>query len=380
MNFECTESQKLIFESAYNFGKNEIDPFSLEWENEQIIPKSLLEKAGELGFAAMYVPEELGGSGMLRIEAAMVFEALAQSCPSVASFISIHNMCVWMIAEFGSSELKAKVLPDLCSFKKICSYCLTEPGSGSDAAALKTNARRNNGGYVLSGEKSFISGGGYSDYYIVMSRTGELGATGISAILVEDGSKGLSFGKNEDKMGWKAQPTRSVILDNCFSPSLNLVGDEGKGFSYAMAGLDGGRINIAAAALGGAQEAFEIAKKYSMERMAFSKPISSFQSVQFKLADLEIKLESARTLLYKAAWKLDKKDTDSTKFCALAKKFVTDNAFEVSNSALQILGGYGYLTEYKIEKIVRDLRVHQILEGTNEIMQLIIARHILSET
>jgi len=380
VNFECTESQKLIFESAYNFGKNEIDPFSLEWENEQIIPKSLLEKAGELGFAAMYVPEELGGSGMLRIEAAMVFEALAQSCPSVASFISIHNMCVWMIAEFGSSELKAKVLPDLCSFKKICSYCLTEPGSGSDAAALKTNARRNNGGYVLSGEKSFISGGGYSDYYIVMSRTGELGATGISAILVEDGSKGLSFGKNEDKMGWKAQPTRSVILDNCFSPSLNLVGDEGKGFSYAMAGLDGGRINIAAAALGGAQEAFEIAKKYSMERMAFSKPISSFQSVQFKLADLEIKLESARTLLYKAAWKLDKKDTDSTKFCALAKKFVTDNAFEVSNSALQILGGYGYLTEYKIEKIVRDLRVHQILEGTNEIMQLIIARHILSET
>ena len=213
-----------------------------------------------------------------------------------------------------------------------------------------------------------------------MSRTGELGPNGISAILVEDGSKGLYFGKNEDKMGWKAQPTRSVILDNCFSPSLNLIGEEGKGFSYAMAGLDGGRINIASAALGGAQEAFEIAKKYSMERMAFSKPISSFQSIQFKLADLEIKLESARTFLYKAAWKLDKKDKDSTKFCALAKKLVTDNAFEVSNSALQILGGYGYLTEYKIEKIVRDLRVHQILEGTNEIMQLIIARHILSET
>ena len=380
MNFECTESQKLLFESAYSFGKNEIDPFALEWENEQIIPKALLEKAGELGFAAMYVPEELRGSGMSRLEAAIVFEALAQSCPSVASFISIHNMCAWMIAEFGSAELKAKVLPDLCTFKKICSYCLTEPGSGSDAGALKTTARRNNNGYLLSGEKSFISGGGYSDYYIVMSRTGELGPNGISAILVEDGSTGLSFGKNEDKMGWKAQPTRSVILDNCFSPSLNLIGEEGKGFSYAMAGLDGGRINIAAAALGGAQEAFEIAKKYSMERMAFSKPISSFQSIQFKLADLEIKLESARTFLYKAAWKLDKKDKDSNKFCALAKKLVTDNAFEVSNSALQILGGYGYLTEYKIEKIVRDLRVHQILEGTNEIMQLIIARHILSKT
>ncbi len=379
MNFEYSESQKLFFKSAHSFGKQEIEPFAIKWENDQEIPKDLLLKAGELGFAAMYVSEDLGGSGMSRLDAAIVFEALAQSCPSVASFISIHNMCAWMIAKFASNELKEKVLPDLCCFKKVCSYCLTEPGSGSDAAALKTAVKKTNKGYSLTGEKSFISGGGYSDYYIVLGRTGNQGPEGISAILVEDGSEGLSFGKNEEKMGWKAQPTRSVILNKCISPFENLMGHEGKGFSYAMAGLDGGRINIAASALGGAQSAFEIAKKYSKERFAFNKPISSFQSIQFKLADLELKLESARTFLHKAAWKLDQKDNESTKFCALAKRFVTDNAFEVSNSSLQILGGYGYLTEYKVEKIVRDLRVHQILEGTNEIMQLIVARHILSE-
>ena len=379
MNFEFSESQKLFYELADNFGKEEIYPSALDWENKRTIPREVLEKAGNLGFAAMYIPEELGGSGMTRLDAAIVFEALAKSCPSVSSFISIHNMCVWMISQFASESLKDIILPGLCNFEKVCSYCLTEPTSGSDAAALKTVAKKNNEGFLLNGEKSFISGGGYSDYYIVMSRTGQEGPGGVSAILVENGQSGLSFGKNEEKMGWKAQPTRSVILEDCFCPAKNLIGEEGKGFSYAMAGLDGGRINIAAAALGGAQSAFDIAKKYSNERVAFEKPISSFQSIQFKLAEMEIKLEAARTLLYKAAWKLDTKSHDSSKFCAIAKKFVTDNAFEVSNSSLQILGGYGYLTDYRVEKIVRDLRVHQILEGTNEIMQVIIARHILEE-
>ena len=327
----------------------------------------------------MIVSEQDGGSGMSRLDGTLVFEALAMSCPSVSSFISIHNMSAWVISKRGNQALKDRVLKDIVSLDDVCSYCLTEPGSGSDAAALKTKATITNEGYSLNGSKSFISGGGFSDIYVVLCRTGDHSPNGISMVLVEDGQSGLSFGKKEQKMGWKAQPTAIVQFDNCSISAENLVGEEGAGFKYAMEGLDGGRLNIAAASLGGAQKAYEIAKAYSKERSAFGKPISRFQSIEFKLADMATQLEAARLFLRSAAWKLDNLKPDATVSVAMAKRLVTDVSFEVSNTALQILGGYGYLEEYGIEKIVRDLRVHQILEGTNEIMRVIIARAILSE-
>ena len=379
MDFDLSEEQSAIFDMAKAFGEEHIAPHAMAWEKEGTIPKDLWPKVAELGLGGIYVSEEMGGSGLSRLDAALVFESLAMSCPSVGSFLSIHNMCGGMIDKFASDEMRARILPDLCAMNKVYSYCLTEPGSGSDEAALRTRAERTNEGYTMSGTKAFISGGGYSDAYIVMCRTGDDSPTGISTLIVEDGSEGLSFGGLEDKMGWRAQPTAQVQFDDCKVPTNNLVGDEGSGFKYAMAGLDGGRLNIAASALGGAQSAFNKTLAYMGERKAFGKTIDQFQALQFKLAELEVKLQSARVFLRQAAWKLDNKEPDATKFCAMAKMYVTDAAFDVANTCLQLHGGYGYLADYGIEKIVRDLRVHQILEGTNEIMRLIISRQLLSE-
>ena len=379
MDFARSEEQTAIFDMAYGFGQDHIAPHALAWDKKGEIPKDLWPKVAELGLAGIYVGEQSGGSGLSRVDAALVFEALAMACPSVGSFLSIHNMCGGMIDSFGSAETRAKWLPDICAMTKIFSYCLTEPGSGSDAAALRTRAVRSNEGYALTGTKAFISGGGYSDAYIVMCRTGDDGPKGISAMVVEDGAKGLSFGALEDKMGWRAQPTAQVQFDDCKIPGDNLIGDEGHGFRYAMAGLDGGRLNIAASALGGAQSALTMTLAYMGERKAFGKTIDQFQALQFQLADMEVKLQSARIFLHQAAWKLDHKTRDAGKFCAMAKLYVTDASFEVANTCLQLHGGYGYLSDYGIEKIVRDLRVHQILEGTNEIMRMIISRHMLSD-
>ena len=379
MDFALSEEQGMIFDMAKSFGEENIAPFAQEWEAAGTIPKTLWPQIAELGFGGLYVSEEYGGSGLSRLDATLVFEALAMSCPAVGSFLSIHNMCGGMIDKFGSPETKAKWLPDLCTMEKVFSYCLTEPGSGSDAAALRSRATRTNEGYTLNGTKAFISGGGYSDAYVTMVRTGEDGPRGISTVVVEDGADGLSFGALEKKMGWLAQPTAQVQFDACFVPSDNLIGEEGQGFKYAMAGLDGGRLNIAASALGGAQKALDLTLAYMGERKAFGKTIDQFQGLQFRLAEQEVKLQSARTFLRQAAWKLDNDAPDASKFCAMAKLYVTDAAFEVANQCLQLHGGYGYLADYGIEKIVRDLRVHQILEGTNEIMRMIIARAMLAE-
>jgi len=379
MHFELSEEQAAIFDMAYAFGQDNIAPHAQAWEKQGTIPKELWPEIAQLGLGGIYVSEDMGGSGLSRLDATLVFEALAMACPSVGSFLSIHNMCGGMIDKFGSDDLRAKWLPRMCSMDTVFSYCLTEPGSGSDAAALRTRADRTNDGYTLNGTKAFISGGSYSDAYIVMCRTGEDGPKGISSVIVEDGTNGLSFGGLEDKMGWRSQPTAQVQFDDCLIPAHNLIGEEGRGFSYAMAGLDGGRLNIAASALGGAQQALNLTLTYMGERKAFGKTIDQFQALQFRLADFEVKLQSARTFLRQAAWKLDNGSPDATKFCAMAKLYVTDAAFDVANGCLQMFGGYGYLADYGVEKIVRDLRVHQILEGTNEIMRLIISRQMLAE-
>lgn len=379
MDFALTEEQTAIFDMAHAFGQEHIAPHARAWEAQGTIPKDLWPKVAELGLGGIYVSEEWGGSGLSRLDATLVFEALAMACPSVGSFLSIHNMCGGMIDKFGSTEAKEKWLPDLCAMNKVFSYCLTEPGSGSDAAALRTRAEKTNTGYRLNGTKAFISGGGYSDAYVTMVRTGNDGPKGISTVVVEAGTDGLSYGGLEDKMGWRSQPTAQVQFDDCLVPLDNLIGHEGHGFSYAMAGLDGGRLNIAASALGAAQNALDITLTYMGERRAFGKTIDQFQALQFKLAEFETKLQSARIMLRQAAWKLDTKAADATKFCAMAKLMVTDNAFEVANGCLQMHGGYGYLADYGVEKIVRDLRVHQILEGTNEIMRLIISRQMLAD-
>ena len=378
MDFALSEEQTLIFDMAKGFGEEHIAPHAQKWESDGTIPKELWPQIAELGLGGIYVSEEYGGSGLSRLDATLVFEALAMACPSVGSFLSIHNMCGGMIDKFGSEETKQKWLPDLCSMNKVFSYCLTEPGSGSDAAALKTRAERDNEGYVLNGTKAFISGGSYSDAYVCMVRTGEDGPKGISTVVVEDGTDGLSFGALEKKMGWLSQPTSQVQFDDCKVPAGNLIGEEGKGFSYAMNGLDGGRLNISAGALGGAQKALDLTVQYMSERKAFGKSINQFQALQFRLAEYETKLQAARTFLRQAAWKLDNGDHDATKYCAMAKLMVTDVAFDVANGCLQLHGGYGYLADYGIEKIVRDLRVHQILEGTNEIMRLIISRQMIA--
>ena len=379
MDFALSEEQEAIFDMAKAFGAEHIAPYARDWEKAGTIPKDLWPKVAELGLGGIYVSEEYGGSGLTRLDATLVFEALAMSCPAVGSFLSIHNMCGGMIDKFGSDETKAAWLPALTSMEKVFSYCLTEPGSGSDAAALRTRAERTNEGWKLNGTKAFISGGGYSDVYVTMVRTGEDGPKGVYTVIVEDGAPGLSFGGLEDKMGSRAQPTAQVQFDDCLIPAENLIGEVGKGFTYAMAGLDGGRLNIAASALGGAQAALDATLAYMGERKAFGKSLDQFQALQFKVAELEVKLQSSRTFLRQAAWKLDNKSPDATKFCAMAKLLVTDNAFEVANQCLQLHGGYGYLADYGVEKIVRDLRVHQILEGTNEIMRLIVSRALLAE-
>jgi alkylation response protein AidB-like acyl-CoA dehydrogenase len=378
MQFNLDEEQQLFFDTAYAFGQDEIAPNAQAWERDGAIPQAVLKAAGDLGFGGIYVPEELGGTGLSRLDATLIFEALAMACPAVSAYMSIHNMCTNMVAKYATDSFKAEWLDRLVGFEVYASYCLTEPGSGSDAAALRTKAEKTDSGYKLSGNKAFISGGGFADLYLVMCRTGDDGPKGISTVLVPNGTDGLSFGGQEQKMGWKAQPTAQVQMDGCEVPDDHLLGAEGSGFKYAMEGLDGGRLNIAACSLGAATQAAKIAANYMGERKAFGKTIDQFQALQFKLAEMETKLEAARIFLRQAAWKLDQGAPDASKQCAMAKLFVTDNCFDVANDALQLLGGYGYLQDYGIEKIVRDIRVHQILEGTNEIMRMIIARSVLN--
>ena len=377
MDFALSEEQVAVFDMAKAFGAEHVAPHARAWETQGSIPKALWPELAALGFGGLYVSEDSGGAGLSRLDATLVFEALSASCASVAAFLSIHNMCAAMLDRFGSDEIKDRFLPPAIAMETFFAYCLTEPGSGSDAAALKTRAERTNEGWSLTGTKAFISGGGYSDAYIVMCRTGEDGPKGISAMVVPDGTPGLSFGALEDKMGWRSQPTRQVQLDDARIPAENLLGEEGRGFSYAMAGLDGGRLNIAACSLGAAQSALDATIAYMGERKAFGRTIDQFQALQFRLADMEIELEAARTMLRQAAWSLDMGQPDATKRCAMAKKFVTEAGSRVADGCLQLHGGYGYLADYGIEKIVRDLRVHQILEGTNEIMRLIVARDLV---
>lgn len=377
MDFALSEEQTAIFDMARAFGAEHIAPFARQWDREEEIPKTLWPKISELGFGGLYVSEERGGTGLSRLDATLVFEALSMSCASVAAFLSIHNMCAKMIDSFGTDALRNRLLPKALTMETVLSYCLTEPESGSDAAALKTRADKTNVGYKLTGTKAFISGGGYSDAYIVMARTGDAGPKGISAFVIDKGIEGLSFGGLEDKMGWRSQPTRQVQLDGASVSSDNLLGEDGKGFSYAMAGLDGGRLNIAACSLGAAQSALNQTITYMSERKAFGKSIDQFQGLQFRLADMQIEMESARTFLRQAAWKLDTDAPDASTFCAMAKKLCTEVGSRTADQCLQLHGGYGYLADYGIEKVVRDLRVHQILEGTNEIMRLITARHMM---
>jgi len=377
MDFALTDEQRQIQESAQLFAAEQLTPHALDWDAREHFPLDVVKQAAALGMAGIYVRDDVGGSALTRLDAVLIFEALSYGDPSVAAFLSIHNMCAWMIDRFGAEPQRRRWLPKLTGMEWVASYCLTEPGSGSDAAALRTRARRDGDDYVLSGSKAFISGGSVSDVYLVMCRTGGEGPSGFSTLLVESGAPGLGFGKPEQKMGWKAQPTALVTFDGVRVPAANRIGAEGTGFKIAMAGLDGGRLNIAACSLGAAQAALDKATSYMHERHAFGKPLSAFQALQFKLADMETELQAARTFLYQAAWKLDQGAADATKFCAMAKRLVTDTGFKVANEALQIHGGYGYLRDFGIEKLVRDLRVHQILEGTNEIMRVIIARELL---
>ena len=375
--FELNEDQRAIQDMARAFAADRVAPFALEWDQERHFPADVIRETGPLGLGGIYVRDDVGGSALGRLDAVLVFEALSAACPGFSSFISIHNMAAWMIDSFGSQEQRQRFLPKLTSMELLASYCLTEPGAGSDAAALKTRAVRDGDHYVLNGTKQFISGAGASDIYVCMVRTGEDGPKGISTLVIEKDTPGLSFGAPEKKMGWHMQPTGQVIFTDCRVPVENRLSDEGMGFRIAMAGLDGGRLNIAACSLGGAQSALDKALAYAGERKAFGQTIDRFQALQFKLADMETDLAAMRQLLYTAAAKLDRKAPDASKWSAMAKRFVTDAGFDIANEALQIHGGYGYLHEYGIEKLVRDLRVHQILEGTNEIMRVIIARHLI---
>ncbi len=376
--FTLPEDQVAIRDMARSFAAERIAPHALDWDERKHFPLDVLREAAALGMGGIYVSEEHGGSGLTRLDAALIFEALSLGCPTVAAFLSIHNMAAWMIDRFGSEGQRARFLPGLCRMDQVAAYCLTEPGSGSDAASLRTTARRDGDHYVLDGAKQFISGAGAADFYVTMVRTGEAGPKGISTLVVPADAPGLSFGPNERKMGWNAQPTRAVIFEGCRVPVENRLGEEGIGFRIAMAGLDGGRLNIGACSLGGAQAALDKSLAYMAERKAFGKRLDEFQALQFRLADMATELEAARALLYGAAAALDRKDPDATQRSAMAKRFATDTGFRVANEALQLHGGYGYLSEYGVEKIVRDLRVHQILEGTNEIMRVIVARGLVA--
>jgi alkylation response protein AidB-like acyl-CoA dehydrogenase len=376
MDFALSDDQRAIEDAAWTFAAEEFAPHSAEWDEAEVFPVSALRAAAEQGFAAIVIDPEMGGAGLGRLEAAIIFEALAHGDVSTAAFLSIHNMASWMIDRFGEAPLRRRFLPRLATMELIASYCLTEPGSGSDAAALRTTARRDGDDYVLNGAKAFISGAGVSDIYVVMVRTGEDGPRGVSALVVEKDTPGLSFGARERKMGWRSQPTAIVNFDGARVPVANRIGDEGDGFRFAMAGLDGGRLNIAACSLGGACLALEAAKSHLETRHQFGRPLKEFQALQFRLADMATELEAARLMVRSAAAALDAGAPDATKLCAMAKRFATDAGFEIANQALQLHGGYGYLKDYPLERIVRDLRVHQILEGTNEIMRVIIAREM----
>lgn len=374
LSFGLTDDQREIASMARTFADEMIAPHALEWDENHHFPVDVIKQTGELGMASIYVSEESGGSGLGRMDAALIFEALSTACPAVAAYISIHNMVAWVLDKFASDDQKERWLTPLTNFDKLSSYCLTEPGAGSDAAALATSARLDGDHYVLNGVKQFISGAGSSDSYLVMARTGDAGAKGISAFMIDKDTPGLSFGANEKKMGWRAQPTRQVMLDNVRVPVEDRIGDEGTGFKIAMAGLDGGRLNIGACALGGAQSALEKAVTYMGERQAFGAELNQFQALRFEVAGMQADLEAARSLLWRAASAYDANDPNTTLLSAMAKLKSTDISFDVANRALQIFGGYGYLAEYGVEKLVRDLRVHQILEGTNEIMRVIISR------
>ena len=375
--FSLTDDQIAIQDMARKFTADRITPHAAKWDEEHHYPVDVWKAAGELGFGAIYVSEENGGIGLGRVEAALIMEAMAYGCPSTSAYISIHNMVTWMIDKFASDDLKARYLPKLVSMEQFASYCLTEPGSGSDSAALKTTARLDGDHYVINGTKQFISGGGVNDIYAVMVRTGKDGPKGISCVIVEKGTKGLSFGAPEKKLGWNSSPTAQVVFEDVRVPVANRVGAEGDGFKFAMTGLDGGRINIGACSLGGAQRCLDEAVQYVKDRRQFGKQIADFQNTQFTLADMATDLEAARALLYLAAAKVTDGSPDRTRFAAMAKKLASDSGSEIVDKALQMFGGYGYLKDYPIERFWRDLRVHRILEGTNEIMRMIIGRDLL---
>ena len=379
MDFRLTEDQRAFQETARNFAATAMAPYAAEWDEKKIFPADVLREAASLGFGGIYVGEDVGGSGLSRLDSVIIVEELATACPSTAAYLSIHNMAAWMVDRFGTTEQRRRFLPSMCTMERFASYCLTEPDAGSDAASLKTGARRDGDHYVLNGAKAFASGGGSSGLYLVMVRTGEAGPKGISCLIVENGTPGLSFGAQERKLGWNSQPTAMVNFDNCRVPIANRLGVEGEGFKIALAGLDGGRLNIAACSLGGARASLVLARSYVLGRKQFGKPLAEFQSIQFKLADMATELEAARLMVRCAATRLDAKDPESTAYCAMAKRLATDIGFAVCNEALQLHGGYGYLKDFPLERYLRDLRVHQILEGTNEIMRVIIARRLLSD-
>jgi alkylation response protein AidB-like acyl-CoA dehydrogenase len=379
MHFALTEDQAAIQDVALNFAKERLAPHAGEWDEASHFPVDVIRETAALGMAAIYVPDSIGGSGLSRLDGALIMEALAYGCPSISAYISIHNMVAWMVGKYGTPEQVSAWMPKLASMDWLASYCLTEPGAGSDAAALKTTAKKDGDDYVLNGTKQFISGAGATDFYFIFARTGGEGSDGVSAFAVMKGTPGLSFGANEKKMGWNAQPTRQVIMDNCRVPKSALVGGiEGKGFKFAMSGLDGGRINIGACSLGPAAFAIDKARDYMFERKAFGKNLADFQVLQFKIADMATNLEAGRMMIYRAADALDRADPQASMYSAMGKRFATDYGFEIVNEALQIHGGYGYLKDYGMEKLVRDLRVHQILEGTNEIMRVVISRKLLA--
>ena len=377
--FDLTDDQLQIQEMAQKFTADAITPFAAEWDEKHIFPRDTIREAAELGFGAIYVSEEAGGIGLGRLEAALIMEAMAYGCPSTSAFISIHNMASWMIDRFGAAEVKEKYLPSMITMERMGSYCLTEPSSGSDAAALKTKAVLDGDHYVLNGTKQFISGAGYNDVYVCMVRTGEDRTKGISCLVIEKGTPGLSFGAPEKKLGWNASPTAQVIFEDCRVPVENRVGAEGDGFRFAMAGLDGGRLNIGACSLGGAQRCLDEAIKYTKERQQFGQPVADFQNTQFMLADMATDLEAARALLYIAAAKVTANAPDKSRFSAMAKRLATDSGSAIVNDALQLFGGYGYLKDYPIERFWRDLRVHSILEGTNQVMRMIVGRDLLRQ-
>jgi alkylation response protein AidB-like acyl-CoA dehydrogenase len=379
MNFDLTDDQLAFADTAKQFAEQELAPYAAKWDSEHIFPKEVIHKAGELGFCSLYSPESEGGMGLSRLDSSIIFEQLAMGCTTTTAMMTIHNMATWMVSTWGTRVAKDKWCPSLVTGEKLASYCLTEPGSGSDAAAMRSTAKKDGKGYLLNGSKMFISGAGETEVLVVMARTGEAGPRGISAFVIPADAEGVIYGKAEEKMGWNAQPTRLITFDNVSVSADCLLGEEGQGFTFAMKGLDGGRINIATCSIGTAQMALDTAKNYMQERTQFGKPLAAFQALQFKLADMATELVAARQMVRLAAFKLDNQDPECSAYCAMAKRFATDVGFNVCNEALQIHGGYGYIKEYPLERYVRDVRVHQILEGTNEIMRMIIGRRLLAE-